>query len=238
MFELPRGPYPRTRLRRTRRFDWSRRLVSESSLSVDDLIWPIFVHPGEGGQRVESLPGVERFGTDQVVPAAERAVQLGIPAVAVFPVTPAELKTEDAAEAVNPDNLVCRTVRKIKDAVGDSLGVICDVALDPYSSHGHDGIVINGDVANDRTVEVLRKQAVVQADAGCDIIAPSDMMDGRIGAIRGRARVGEPPQRSDHVVRGKICQCFLWPVPRCRGIKWQFGRSQQENLPAVSGPNG
>ena len=153
-------------------------------MSASDLIWPIFVHPDRGAQEIESLPGVQRLGTDLVVDAVKRAADLGIPAVAVFPATPADLKTEDAAEAVNPDNLVCRTVREIKSALGDSIGVICDVALDPYSIHGHDGIVRDGDVVNDETVEVLSRQAVVQADAGCDIIAPSDMMDGRVGAIR------------------------------------------------------
>ncbi|MEM6472653.1 MAG: hypothetical protein AAF802_24040, partial [Planctomycetota bacterium] len=184
MFEFSRGPYPGTRLRRLRRFEWSRRLVAESSLSVDDLIWPLFVHPGNGLQPIDSLPGVNRLGTDQIVGAAKRAVELGIPAIAVFPVTPASLKTDDAAEAVNPDNLVCQSVRTIKDAVGDSLGVICDVALDPYSSHGHDGLIRDGDVVNDETVAVLCRQAVVQADAGCDVIAPSDMMDGRIEKIK------------------------------------------------------
>ena len=184
MFDFARGEFPRSRPRRQRRYDWSRRLVAESSLSVSDLIWPIFVHPGSGAQPVASLPGVDRLGTDLIVDAARRACDLGIPAIAIFPATPAELKTADAAEAVNPDNLVCRTVRQIKAAVGDSLGVICDVALDPYSIHGHDGIVRDGDVVNDETVEILTRQAVVQADAGCDIIAPSDMMDGRVAAIR------------------------------------------------------
>ncbi|MEL6106105.1 MAG: porphobilinogen synthase [Planctomycetota bacterium] len=184
MYEFSRGPFPKTRLRRLRRFDWSRRLVDESSLSANDLIWPLFVHPGTGGQSVESLPGIERLGTDQVVAAAELACELGLPAIAVFPATPTELKSADAAEAINPDNLVCQSVRQIKGAVGERLGVICDVALDPYSIHGHDGLVRDGDVINDETVAMLCQQAVVQADAGCDIIAPSDMMDGRIGAIR------------------------------------------------------
>jgi porphobilinogen synthase len=148
------------------------------------LIWPIFVHAERGLQPIDSLPGVDRIGTDLVVDAAKRARDLGIPAIAVFPATPAELKTADAAEAVNPDNLVCQSVRRIKTAIGDSMGIICDVALDPYSIHGHDGIVHDGDVVNDRTVAILARQAVVQADAGCDVIAPSDMMDGRVGAIR------------------------------------------------------
>lgn len=185
MFEFTRGPFPATRLRRPRRHDWSRRLVAESRLTVDDLIWPMFVFDGSGTEAVSSLPGVERLGTDRVVDAAVRACDLGIPAIAVFPVTDPSLKTEDAREAVNPDNLVCRTVARIRRQVGDRLGIICDVALDPYSSHGQDGLVRDGDVANDETVRVLCRQAVVQAEAGCDIVAPSDMMDGRVGAIRG-----------------------------------------------------
>jgi porphobilinogen synthase len=184
MTEFARGPYPTTRLRRVRRHDWSRRLVAETRLAVDDLIWPLFVFDGLGRQGVASLPGVDRLGTDQVCREAVRACELGLPAIAVFPATDPSLKTEDAREAVNPQNLVCRTVRAIKREVGDRLGVICDVALDPYSSHGHDGLVRNNDVVNDETIDVLCQQAITQAEAGCDIIAPSDMMDGRVGAIR------------------------------------------------------
>ncbi len=184
MPEFTRGPYPATRMRRVRRHDWSRRLVSETRLSVDDLIWPIFVVDGQGRQSIDSLPGVDRLGGDHVRREAVKACELGIPAIAVFPATDPSLKTEDAREAINVDNLVCRTVRAVKQEVGDQLGVICDVALDPYSSHGQDGLVRDGDVVNDETIEVLCRQAIVQAQAGCDIIAPSDMMDGRIGAIR------------------------------------------------------
>lgn len=184
MPEFARGPFPATRMRRARRHDWSRRLVEETQLSVNDLIWPLFVFDGKGRQPIASLPGVERLGTDQICEAARQACQLGLPAIALFPATDPSLKTEDAREAVNPDNLICRTVRAIKQAVGDQLGVICDVALDPYSSHGQDGLVRDGDVVNDETVEVLCQQALVQAQAGCDVIAPSDMMDGRIGEIR------------------------------------------------------
>jgi porphobilinogen synthase len=159
-------------------------MVAECRLDVDDLIWPLFVFDGQGRQAVPSLPGVDRLGHTEVARAAEVACRLGLPAVAIFPATDPKLKTDDAREAVNPDNLVCRTVRAIKREVGDDLGVICDVALDPYSSHGQDGLVRDGYVVNDETVEVLCRQAVVQADAGCNIVAPSDMMDGRIGAIR------------------------------------------------------
>ncbi len=184
MTEFSRGPYPATRMRRPRQHDWSRRMVDENQLSVSNLIWPLFVFDGPGRQSIDSLPGVDRLGTDQIQREVERAVGLGIPAVAIFPATDPLLKTEAASEAINPDNLVCRTVRKIKQAIGDSIGVICDVALDPYSNHGQDGLVKDGYVVNDETITVLQQQAIVQAQAGCDIIAPSDMMDGRIGAIR------------------------------------------------------
>ena len=179
------GGYPRTRLRRPRRDDWSRRLMRESNLSVDDLIWPLFVCEGENRrEEIVSMPGVERLSIDLAVEAVAEAANLGVPAVALFPATPAEKKSPQCEEAVNPNNLVCRAVRAVKGAVGDRVGVICDVALDPYSSHGQDGLVRDGYVVNDETVGVLCQQALVQAGAGCDVIAPSDMMDGRIGAIR------------------------------------------------------
>ena len=179
------GQYPSTRMRRNRRDDWTRRMVAENRLHVDDLIWPIFVHEGANRREsVPSMPGVDRLSIDLLVSAVAEARDLGIPAVTIFPATLPEKKTEDAAEAFNPDNLVCRCVRAIKQALGDSIGVICDVALDPYSSHGQDGLVRDGYVVNDETVEALCKQSIVQAQAGCDIIAPSDMMDGRIGGIR------------------------------------------------------
>ncbi len=181
----PGGPFPATRMRRLRRFDWSRRLVSESRISIDDLIWPLFVQEGTGRREtIASMPGVERLSVDLAVAAVGTAVELGIPAVAIFPVTEPAKKSPEAAEAFNPDNLICRAVRAIKMAHGDAIGVICDVALDPYTSHGHDGLIRDGYVANDETVAVLCRQAIVQAEAGCDVIAPSDMMDGRVGAIR------------------------------------------------------
>ncbi len=175
----------RTRLRRNRRSAWQRRLVRENAVSVDDLIWPVFVTEGKGViEPVASMPGVSRFSIDVLLKETEAAAKLGIPAVALFPVTPAEKKTADGREAFNPDNLVCRAVRALKDAVPD-VGLICDVALDPYTSHGHDGLMgEDGYVLNDETVDVLVKQSLVQAEAGVDIVAPSDMMDGRIGAIR------------------------------------------------------
>jgi len=185
-FSLPPDPgrFPTTRLRRVRRHEWTRRLVAEHRLTVDDLIWPIFVCEGRGQREpVPSMPGVTRLSVDLVAEAVAIAAELGIPAVAVFPATDPAKKSLDAEEALNPDNLACRAVRAIKQAV-PTVGVICDVALDPYTSHGQDGLVRDGYVANDETVEVLQQQAVVQAQAGCDVIAPSDMMDGRVGAIR------------------------------------------------------
>jgi porphobilinogen synthase len=171
-------------MRRLRRHDWSRRLVAENTLSPADFIWPVFVIEGQNKREaVSSMPGVERLSVDLLVQAAKEAAGLGIPVIALFPQTPAGLKTDDGREAVNPDNLVCRAVRAIKSAVPE-IGVLCDVALDPYTSHGHDGLLRDGDVHNDSTVEMLVRQSLVQVEAGCDIIAPSDMMDGRIGAIR------------------------------------------------------
>jgi porphobilinogen synthase len=176
--------FPNARPRRLRSTDWSRRLVRENTLTVDDLIWPIFVIDGQNQrQPIGSMPGVERLSIDLAVKAAEEAASLGIPVIALFPNTEPSLRTPDGAEALNGGNLVCRAVKAIKRAVPE-IGILCDVALDPYTSHGHDGLVENGAIVNDRTVEVLVRQALVQAEAGCDIIAPSDMMDGRVGAIR------------------------------------------------------
>ncbi len=177
------GAYPRLRLRRNRRHEWSRRLVAEHRLAPEDLIWPLFVHQGEEAAEVLSMPGVWRLPISELVAEAGRAAALGIPLIAVFPVVEAALKSPEGEEALNPDNLVCRAVRAVK-AAHPELGVMCDVALDPFTSHGHDGLLRNGYVANDETLEVLSAQALVQAAAGCDVIAPSDMMDGRVGAIR------------------------------------------------------
>jgi porphobilinogen synthase len=180
------GHYPNTRLRRTRAHAWSRALHRETVLTPADLIWPLFVTAGEGVEEpIASLPGVSRWSVDGIVARAREAADLGIPVVALFPNTPRELRSDDGAEAHNPDNLMCRAIKAIKQALGDSLGVLTDVALDPYTSHGQDGLVDDsGYVVNDETVAVLVDQAVNQANAGADIIAPSDMMDGRIHAIR------------------------------------------------------
>ena len=184
------GSFPQRRMRRNRRFPWIRRLVREHQVSVDDLIWPLFVCDGEQQEPVPSMPGVFRWPVSRLPDVVGDAINLGIPVVALFPATPQDLKTEDAAEAVNPDNLICRAARAIKEAHGHQIGILADVALDPYTIHGHDGLVKKNEstseveILNDETVRILCRQAVVQAQAGCDLIAPSDMMDGRIGAIR------------------------------------------------------
>ena len=176
--------FPHTRLRRNRHDEATRRLVSETHLHVDNLIWPIFVCEGEKQrQKVKAMPGVERVSLDLLVEHVRPAVELGIPAVALFPVTPMEIRDEMGTEALNPDNLMCRAARTLKAAYPE-LALVGDVALDPYTSHGHDGLIRDGQILNDESVEVLRKQALNQAQAGIDIIAPSDMMDGRIKAIR------------------------------------------------------
>jgi porphobilinogen synthase len=182
-FLPPFAPYPRTRLRRNRRDAWSRRLVAESVLTAGDLIWPVFVHDEGHKAPIPSMPGAFRLPIPALVDAAGEAAGHGIPSVAVFPAVPAALKDPEGSEALNPENLVCRAVRELKRALPE-LGVLCDVALDPFTSHGHDGVIRHGYVDNDETVALLCRQAVLQAEAGCDIIAPSDMMDGRVGAVR------------------------------------------------------
>ena len=184
------GSYPALRLRRTRAAAWSRALHRETVLTPADLIWPLFVTEGEGVEEpIATLPGVSRWSLDGIAARAREAVALGIPCVALFPNTPADRRSADAREALNRDNLMCRAIRAIRDACGGDIGVLTDVALDPYTSHGQDGLVdAAGYVLNDATVELLVEQALVQAEAGADIVAPSDMMDGRIGAIRAGAR--------------------------------------------------
>jgi len=173
-----------TRMRRNRRSEWARRMVRETQLSTDDLIWPLFVMDGNNARTpIVSMPGVERLSVDQAVRQAERAAKLTIPCIALFPYTDPGLRDEDGSEALNPDNLVCKAIRAIKKEIPE-IGILCDVALDPFTSHGHDGLLRDGIILNDETVAVLVRQALVQAQAGCDIIAPSDMMDGRVGAIR------------------------------------------------------
>ncbi|MAB13819.1 porphobilinogen synthase [Parvibaculum sp.] len=181
---MPTPSFPATRMRRNRRTDWSRRLVAENALSANDLIWPLFLVDGEKKREaVPTMPGVERLSVDQAVRAAEEAVKLGIPVLALFPYTASEDRDETGSLATDPENLVCRATRAIKKAFPE-IGILCDVALDPFTSHGHDGLIREETILNDETVEVLVRQALNQVEAGCDIIAPSDMMDGRIAAIR------------------------------------------------------
>lgn len=178
------GRFPTVSMRRNRSSDAVRRMVAENNLTANDLIWPVFIIDGKRKREpVASMPGVDRLSVDLLPKAAEKAAKLGIPAIALFPYTDPERKTEDGCEALNPDNLVCQAIRAVKERLPE-LMVVCDVALDPYTSHGHDGVMDGEEILNDETLDVLVNQALVQAEAGCDTIAPSDMMDGRVGAIR------------------------------------------------------
>jgi porphobilinogen synthase len=205
------GGFPSVRMRRNRRTKWSRRLVAENTLTVDDLIWPIFVVEGRNvRQPVESMPGVDRLSVDLTVEAAREAVALGIPVVALFPYTDPKLRTDDGREAFNRENLVCRATRSIRSA-GLGIGVLLDVALDPYTSHGHDGLMRGGEILNDETLAALVRQSLVQAEAGCDIIAPSDMMDGRVGAIRAALEAGGHKDVQIMAYAAKYASAFYGP---------------------------
>tara|TARA_B100000029_G_scaffold498056_1_gene566375 strand:+ start:472 stop:1461 length:990 start_codon:yes stop_codon:yes gene_type:complete len=178
------GSYPNIRMRRNRKSDWSRRLVSESNLSPNDLIWPIFIRDGKNiKEPVSSMPGVYRYSLDKIEKLIENAISKKIPMIALFPNTPLSKKNFKGTEALNKKNLICKALKLIKKNY-DEIGIMCDVALDPYTSHGHDGILKKNYVDNDETIKILIKQALLQAEMGCDVIAPSDMMDGRIGEIR------------------------------------------------------
>ena len=179
------GKYPSLRLRRNRRLEWVRRLVQENNLSTNDLILPIFLVDGKNKKEsITNMPGVYRYSVDKLSMIIDKAIKLKIPAVALFPHTKIRLKDSIGSEALNENNLVCRSIRYIKKRYKNKIGVMCDVALDPYTNHGHDGLIKNGKILNDETNKVLVKQSLLQAEMGCDIIAPSDMMDGRIGLIR------------------------------------------------------
>jgi len=179
------GSYPNTRLRRNRKTDWSRRLVSENTLSANDLIWPIFLTDGKNQKnQISTMPGVYRYSVDKLEKIVEKAIKLKLPLLALFPHTKKKNKDNKGSEALNENNLVCKAVRHIKKKFKSDIGIMCDVALDPYTSHGHDGLIKKNYVQNDETVEILVKQALLLAEMGCDVIAPSDMMDGRIGKIR------------------------------------------------------
>ncbi len=179
------GKYPDLRLRRNRKSDWSRRLVEENNLTPNDFILPIFLIDGKNKkQSIKTMPGVYRYSLDKIYPIIDKAIKLGIPMIALFPYTDKKKKNFLGSESLNEDNLVCRATRLIKKKYGNDIGIMCDVALDPYTSHGHDGLVNNNYVLNDETIEVLINQSLLQAEMGCDVLAPSDMMDGRIGKIR------------------------------------------------------
>ena len=179
------GKYPNLRLRRSRQENWSRRLIEESNLSANDLILPIFITEGNNKkQKIKNMQNIYRYSLDKLPKIIDRAIKLKIPMVALFPFIEKKLKDNYGSEAINENNLVCRAIKKIKNKFKNKIGIMCDVALDPYTSHGHDGILQNGKILNDETNEILIKQALLQANMGCDVIAPSDMMDGRIGLIR------------------------------------------------------
>ena len=178
------GSFPKTRLRRLRKSKWLRNLVSESNISHNDLVLPIFVREGKNKiEPIKSLPGVKRYSVDKLPVILNEVKHFKIPMIALFPFTPNHKKNNLGSEAINPNNLICKSLRFIKKKFPE-IGIMCDVALDPYTSHGHDGVIINNKIDNDETVKILKKQALLQARMGCDVIAPSDMMDGRIGAIR------------------------------------------------------
>ena len=221
------GAFPRVRMRRNRADDWSRRLVAENRLTVNDLIWPVFVREGKGERTaVASMPGADRLTVDLVVAAATEARDLGIPLIALFPATPAERKSPRGDEALNPDNLVNRAIRAIKKDV-TGIGVLCDVALDPYTDHGHDGLLENDRILNDETLDVLARQAVVQAQAGCDVIAPSDMMDGRIGAIRDALDAQEFQRVRVMSYAAKYASGFYGPFRDAIGSKANLGKGDK-----------
>ena len=179
------GKYPNLRLRRNRKNDWTRRLVQENNLSVNDLILPIFVIDGKNKKEsIKTMPDIYRYSVDKLPIIIDKAVKSKIPLVAIFPYTNSNLKNNFGYEALNENNLVCRAIRLIKKKYKNKIGIMCDVALDPYTSHGHDGLLSKGKILNDETVDILIKQSLLQAEMGCDVIAPSDMMDGRIGKIR------------------------------------------------------
>ena len=221
--------FPATRMRRLRRDDFTRRLVREHSLTVDDLIYPVFVLDGQQRREaVTSMPGVERLSLDLLLPVAERCVTLGVPVMALFPVIDPTLKTPDGREAANPQGLVPRVVRELKRHFPD-LGVLTDVALDPYTSHGQDGLLDEtGYILNDPTVEVLVRQAVVQAEAGVDFVAPSDMMDGRIGAIRTALEGAGQIHTRIMAYSAKYASAFYGPFRDAVGTKGNLGKADKK----------
>jgi porphobilinogen synthase len=213
-------------MRRNRADDWTRRLVAEHRLTVEDLVWPVFVHDADGRADVPSMPGVQRLSVAALVDEVGAAADLGVPAVALFPVVPPEKKSETAEESWSPDNLCNRAIRAVKEAV-PGIGVICDVALDPYTSHGHDGLLRDGRILNDETVEVLCKQALAEAAAGVDIVAPSDMMDGRVGRLRDALDAAGYEQVRILSYAAKYASAFYGPFRAAVGSKSALGRGDK-----------
>jgi porphobilinogen synthase len=229
-FTDSRGPFPSTRMRRLRQFAWSRALVCETTLSAANLIWPLFILPGQKRQEpVTSLPGVNRWSVDGLLNQVDLALQAGIPAIALFPVTPSELKSERGDEALNPDNLICQATRAIRQRFADQIGIVCDVALDPYTTHGHDGLLLDGYIVNDPTVDVLCKQAVNQAAAGATVIAPSDMMDGRIGRVRAALDEAGFQQVLIMSYAAKYASAFYGPFRDAVGSKGNLGSGDKKS---------
>ena len=225
--KTPTPAFPRTRMRRVRKTDWSRRLVAENILTPSDLIWPVFVHEGENlAVEIPSMPGVKRLSIDLLVVAAKEAFNLGIPVIALFPAVEQSLKTDDGREAYNSENVICKALRALKDAVPD-MGILCDVALDPFTIHGQDGLVEDGYVVNDPTVEALIRQTLNQVEAGCDIIAPSDMMDGRIGAIRDALEAEGHINTSIMSYAAKYASGFYGPFRDAVGSTGNLGTSDK-----------
>jgi porphobilinogen synthase len=227
-YPAAQAPFPRSRPRRLRREGWVRRLVAENRLGPADLIQPFFVLDGEAKREaVPSMPGIERLSVDLLVGQVERCRELGIPAVALFPVTQPERKSEDAAEAWNEDNLVCRAIRAIKRQV-PGIGIVGDVALDPYTLHGQDGLLRDGVILNDETLEALSKQALALAASGCDVVAPSDMMDGRVGAIRARLDDAGHAETLILSYAAKYASAFYGPFRDACGSKGSLGRADKK----------
>lgn len=220
------GQFPTTRLRRNRQAPWLRDLVAETTLTVKDLVWPLFLRTSEAQRDVIAMPGVCRHTLEEVISAVHQAAEVGIPAIALFPNTPASLKTNDGKEALNPNNLICQAIRQIKSHFPD-MGIITDVALDPYTTHGHDGILIDDDIHNDETVKLLCQQALVQAEAGADILAPSDMMDGRVGAIRQILDTNGYTNKSILSYAAKYASAFYGPFREAVGAKPLEGKSDK-----------
>ena len=234
---MSRGQYPNTRMRRNRMQAFSRRLVAENRLSTDDLIWPLFVIEGDQQtEAIDAMPGVSRHSIDRLLEQAERAVDLGIPAIAIFPSIDASLKDSSGSLARDGDNLVCRAVQAVKSAYPE-LGIVCDVALDPFTDHGHDGVMRADEILNDETVEILCQQAIHQANAGCDIIAPSDMMDGRVAAIR--AALDDAGHQNVQIMAyaAKYASSFYGPfrdAVKAGASLGKFGKSTYQMDPANS----